>query len=215
MTAAGTDDKNARGKLESAFSDPFGATTSDKFNLKSKSRYSQPWAVNTRAKKDYRFYSSMINTRVDILAYQNTKNRNLEDYLVKQLGKSSVYKKMDCLLKCMKEASEEKTDHQIWQMQAKNEKMMKVINELYWRVKQDTKTLETLQKDLKRLKALTGSEQVDFSETRFNSLAKRVDATDDLSKRARKQFKRLQKIIGICYINKDINEEWIRQLNYF
>lgn len=157
----------------------------------------------------------MINTKVDILAYQNTKNRNLEDYLVKQLGKSSVYKKMDCLLKCMKEASEEKTDHQISQMQAKNEKMIKVINELNWRVKQDTKTLETLQKDLKRLKALTGTEQVDFSETRLNSLAKRVDSTDDLSKRARKQFKRLQKIIGICYINKDINEEWIRQLNYF
>lgn len=115
----------------------------------------------------------------------------------------------------MKEASEEKTDHQISLMQAKNEKMIKVINELNWRVKQDSKTLETLQKDLKRLKALTGREQVDFSETRLNHLVKRVDSANGLYGEARKQFKRLQKIIGICYINKDINEEWIRQLNYF
>ena len=182
-----------------------------KFGFKGhRTNYSQPWSSFSRGKNDYRYQSSLVNTKVDLYAYKNIKNRNLEDTQVKQLGKSTGYERMEDLLKCLTDAVKEKSDVQIVLMENKNGKMMKIYNELKYKTSKNREKLTRVQKDFKMFEAHTISGQVDYSESRLNGIIQKIESADELSAKARKQFKRLQKIIDICYINKDINEEWIR-----
>lgn len=54
---------------------------SDKMGFR-RTRFSQPY-VKKLADVDDSRYSNNINSKVDVHAYNNTKNRNIEDYVTK------------------------------------------------------------------------------------------------------------------------------------
>lgn len=116
------------------------------------------------------------------------------------------------LVREVRQAMDTRSTKEIRLMTEKNEKMKKAINELVYENAKSLRILESMHSELKR-DGLCVIKQGD-SEHRRANLEKKCVLAEEKGAKQVIQKERLEKIIDLCKINKDVNEEWMRQLNF-
>jgi hypothetical protein len=94
-------------------------------------------------------------------------------------------------------------------MEQKKTNFKKAMNEIIFQKNKSKIKLDNLIKEFKELDRLiyTGNLNLQKKE---QSLSNKLNVARGRYGNSKRQEKRLQKIIEICFLNKDLNEEWIR-----
>jgi len=104
-------------------------------------------------------------------------------------------------------------------MESKNSKMATSLNQLIYENTQALRKLESLRNELKKdgtsLIKPNSFESTMQVACAYQKLTSQCAKTSEKYHREKEQQSRLMKIIDICRMNKNTNEEWIRQLNFF
>ena len=112
-------------------------------------------------------------------------------------------------MKNLREAFEEKANKESDLMDQKKSNFEKALNEVIFEKNKSTFKLQNLRKEFEELDRLVDTGTIDL-EMKDKSLTNKLAVAGQRYSNAKRQEKRLQKIIEICFLNKDLNEEWIR-----
>lgn len=116
------------------------------------------------------------------------------------------------LVRDVRTAMDVRSNKEIRMMTDKNEKMKKTINDMNYENAEAMRKLESMRAEIKRDSYCVIKQGDDNN--KLQALIKKCDITKKNLQVEAKQKERLEKIIDICKLNKDSNEEWIRQLNF-
>lgn len=116
------------------------------------------------------------------------------------------------LVRDVRTAIDIRANKEIRMMTDKNEKMNKAVNDMHYANANGMRRLESMRAELKR----DGYSIIKQGNAaiRLETLAKKCEQSKKSHEAETLQKERLEKIIEICKLNKDTNEEWVRQLNF-
>lgn len=97
--------------------------------------------------------------------------------------------------------------------QEKNKELMERLNTIAFKMRSSAKKLKELRNEEKIVEQKLAPDELCKFEIRLGELDKKLKENEGNSKIAFNKQIRLQRIIDICIMNRDQNEEWIRQLN--
>ena len=129
---------------------------------------------------------------------------------------SSAQKKFNFkgMMKNLREAFEDKANKETDLMDQKKSNFEKAHNEVIFEKNKQTFKLQNLRKEFEELDRLVDTGNIDL-EMKDKSLTNKLNVAGQRYSNAKRQEKRLSKIIEICFLNKDLNEEWIRVSSIF
>ena len=113
------------------------------------------------------------------------------------------------MMKNLREAFENKALKEVNLMKQKKGNFKKAMNEIVFQKKKSQIKLDNLIKEFKELDRLVYTGNLNLQK-KEQSLSNKLNVAKGRYSNSKRQEKRLQKIIEICFLNKDLNEEWIR-----
>lgn len=113
------------------------------------------------------------------------------------------------MMKNLREAFESKAMKEMSLMKQKKTNFKKAMNEIIFQKNKSQMKLDNLIKEFQELDRLVYTGNLNLQK-KEQSLSNKLNVAKGRYNNSKRQEKRLQKIIEICFLNKDLNEEWIR-----
>ena len=162
----------------------------------------QDFRLNKRINQKY---ISAYDTKMDY-KFKNTK---FESQIRQQFASAGRKHNFKGMMKNLREAFEDKAQKEVVLMEQKKTNFKKAMNEIIFQKNKSKIKLDNLIKEFKELDRLVYTGNLNLQK-KEQSLSNKLNVARGRYGNSKRQEKRLQKIIEICFLNKDLNEEWIR-----